>query len=103
MPTSDPRSRSLEVGAEQLSEAIAVAILHDPEDRGLRGHARRSHQLRVLRTLDGGFTNLTLPAFGVIEVSVRYTDPYDVERASPWTTLRLPASPSTRAKARRGR
>ena len=55
-----------------------------------------------LRTLRGVFTSLTLPASGVVEVSVRYTDPYDVERASPWTTLRLPASESTAGKAKRG-
>jgi hypothetical protein len=67
------------------------------------GHRGRSRQLRVLRTLHGAFTNLTLPTSGVVEVSVRYTDPYDVERASPWTTLRLPASASTARKARRGR
>jgi hypothetical protein len=67
------------------------------------GHRGRSRQLRVLRTLHGVFTSLTLPTSGVVEVSVRYTDPYDVERASPWTTLRLPASVSTAAKARRGR
>jgi hypothetical protein len=65
---------------------------------GRRGHSRR---LRVLRTLHGVFTNLTLPASGVAEVLVRYIDLYDVERASPWTTLRLPASESTVRKARR--
>lgn len=67
------------------------------------GHRGRSRQLRVLRTLQGAFTSLTLPNSGVVEVSVRYTDPYDVERASLWTTLRLPASASTARKARRGR
>jgi hypothetical protein len=67
---------------------------------GRRGHSRR---LRVLRTLHGVFTSLMLPTSGVIEVSVRYTDPYDVERASPWTTLRLPASASTAGKARHER
>ena len=51
------------------------------------GHQRRSRHLSVLRTLDGAFTDLTLPTSGVVEVSVRYTDPYDLERASPWTTL----------------
>ena len=67
------------------------------------GHAGRSRRLRVLRTLRGAFTSLTLPTSGVVEVSVRYTDPYDVERASPWTTLHLPASVSGATKARRGR
>lgn len=67
---------------------------------GHRGHSRR---LSILRTLHGVLTNLTLPTSGVAEVSVRYIDPYDVERASPWTTLRLPASGSTARKARRAR
>jgi hypothetical protein len=67
------------------------------------GHAGRSRRLRVLRTLHGAFTSVTLPTSGVVEVSVRYTDPYDVERASPWTTLRIPASETTAGKARRGR
>ncbi len=55
------------------------------------GRIGRSRRLRVLRALHVAFSNLTLPSSGVAEVSVRYTDPYDVERASPWTTLRLPA------------
>lgn len=67
------------------------------------GHRRRSRRLSILRTLHGAFTNLMLPASGVAEVSVRYIDPYDVERASPWTTLRLPTSARTARKAPRGR
>lgn len=67
------------------------------------GHHGHSHRLSLLRTLHGSFTKLTLPTSGIAEVSVRYIDPYDVERASPWTTLRLPASASTARKARRGR
>lgn len=67
------------------------------------GHHGHSRRLRILRTLRGAFANLTLPTSGVAEVSVRYVDPYDVERASPWITLRLPASGSTARKARRGR
>jgi hypothetical protein len=66
---------------------------------GDRAHSRR---IRILRTLHGSFTHLTLPTVGVTEVSVRYIDPYDIERASPWTTLRIPASSSTGRKARRG-
>jgi hypothetical protein len=67
------------------------------------GHRRHSRRLRVLRTLHGAFSNLTLPISGVAELSVRYIDPYDVERASPWTTLRLPTSARTARKAPRGR
>jgi hypothetical protein len=66
------------------------------------GHGGRSRRLSVLRTLRGAFTSLTLPTSGVVEISVRYTDPYDVERASPWTTLRLPASAGATGKAPHG-
>lgn len=65
------------------------------------GYRRRSRRLSILRTLHGSFTNLTLPASGVAEISVRYTDPYDVERASPWTTLHLPVLTSATKKTRR--
>ncbi len=66
---------------------------------------RRPHSrhLSVLRTLHGAFTNLTLPASGIAEVSVRYTDPYDVQRSSPWTTLKLPSTAARTAKGRRTR
>jgi hypothetical protein len=67
---------------------------------GHRGHSRR---LSVLRTLDGEFMDLTLPASGVIEVSVRYADPYDIERTSPWTTLTLPPAAVKTAKDRHRR
>jgi hypothetical protein len=67
---------------------------------GRRGHSR---ELRVLHTVDGVFTSLTLPSSGLVEVSVRYTDPYDVERASPWTTLHLPATASATGKGQGGR
>jgi len=53
------------------------------------GRQRHSRKLRVLRTLYGAFTSLTLPTSGVVEIAVRYTDPYDMGRASPWTTLHL--------------
>lgn len=67
---------------------------------GRRGQA---HRLRVVRTFRGVFADLTLPTSGVAEVSVRYIDPYDVERGSPWTTLRLPMSTIATGEARRGR
>ena len=64
------------------------------------GHRGHSRHLSVLRTLNGAFTNLTLPASGVVEVSVRYIDPYDMERASPWTTLKTPPTATKTAKGR---
>lgn len=64
------------------------------------GHHGHSRHLSILRTLDGAFADLTLPTSGVIEVSVRYTDPYDIQRASPWITLKLPP---TTAKTKTGK
>jgi hypothetical protein len=89
----------------RVKHRLVLALSGRPSEAQVQvrylGHRGRSRQLRVLRTLQGVFTNLTLPSAGVVEVSVRYTDPYDVERASPWTTLRLPASANTTGKARR--
>jgi hypothetical protein len=65
-----------------------------------RGHPRR---WRPLRTLTGDFTTLALPTAGVTAVSLRYIDPYDFARASPWSTLRLPATIDAARKARHGR
>jgi hypothetical protein len=56
----------------------------------LLGHHRRSRRLSVLRTLTGSFNRLTLPASGVLELRVCYVDPFDVQRDSAWTMLRLP-------------
>jgi hypothetical protein len=101
-PFGRPRAR-----LRRVKHRLVLALSGRPSEAQVQvrylGHRGRSRQLRVLRTLHGVFTSLTLPTSGVVEVSVRYTDPYDVERASPWTTLRLPASVSTAAKARRGR
>jgi hypothetical protein len=67
------------------------------------GHRHHSRRLNVLRTLHGAFTQLTLPASGVIEVSLRYVDPYDVQRASPWTTLNLQSTAPETATHRNSR
>jgi hypothetical protein len=100
-PFARPRVR-----LKRVKHRLVLALLGRPGEAQAQvrylGHRGRSHQLRVLRTLHGVFASLTLPTSGVVEVSVRYTDPYDVNRASPWTTLRLPASAGTAGKARRG-
>ncbi len=92
---------------KRVRHRLVLALTGRPSEAQVQvrflGHRGRSRRLRVLRTLHGAFTSLTLPTSGVVEVSVRYTDPYDVERASPWATLRLPASETTAGKARRGR
>jgi Subtilase family len=53
------------------------------------GHRGRSRHLSLLRTINAAPNTITIPSAGVAEVSVRYTDPYDVERASPWVTLKV--------------
>ncbi len=97
-PFGHPQAR-----LKRVKHRLVLALLGRPSEAqvqvrylGLRG---RSHRLHVVRTLHGTFTNLTLPTSGVAEVSVRYTDPYDVERTSLWTTLHLPASATTTGKA----
>lgn len=68
---------------------------------GRRGHSRH---LSILRTIDGPLSTITIPAAGVLEVSVRYSDPYDIERTSPWVTLQVAHLPSSKtAKARHAR
>jgi hypothetical protein len=95
------------VRLKRVKHRLVLALSGRPGEAQVQvrylGHRGRSRQLRVLRTLHGVFASLTLPTSGVVEVSVRYTDPYDVNRASPWTTLRLPASASTAGRDRRGR
>jgi hypothetical protein len=93
------------VRLKRVKHRLVLALSGRPGEAQVQvrylGHRGRSHQLRVLRTLHGVFASLTLPTSGVLEVSVRYTDLYDVNRASPWTTLRLPASAGTAGKAKR--
>jgi hypothetical protein len=101
-PFARPRVR-----LKRVKHRLVLALSGRPSEAQVQvrylGHRGRSRQLRVLRTLHGVFASLTLPTSGIVEVSVRYTDPYDVERASQWTTLRLPASASNAGKDRRGR
>jgi hypothetical protein len=66
----------------------------------LLGHHGRSRRLAVLRTLTGPFTTLTIPTAGTLEVAARYTDPYDITRASPWTTLQIPRTTTQRPNHR---
>jgi Subtilase family len=67
------------------------------------GHRGRSRHLSILRTLSGAFNSLTVSSSGVVEVAVRYTDPYDLERAGPWTTLKVSSASSRTANARHAR
>lgn len=60
---------------------------------GYRRDDRR--QLVLLRTLSGAMTTIGVMR-GTIEIAVRYTDPYDIDRSSPWVTIHTtsPTSPS---------
>jgi hypothetical protein len=60
---------------------------------GYRRDDRR--QLVLLRTLSGSMTTIGVMR-GTIEIAVRYTDPYDIDRSSPWVTIHTtnPTSPS---------
>ncbi len=101
-PFQRPRAR-----LERLKGRFVLVLSGRPGEAQAQvrylGHQRRSRHLSVLRTLDGTFTDLTLPTSDVVEVSVRYTDPYDLERASPWTTLKLPPTAAKTAKGRHSR
>src|SRR3984957_4293554 len=92
---------------KRIKHRLVLALTGRPSEAQVQvrylGHPGRSRRLSVLRTIHGAFTSLTLPASGVLEVSVRYTDPYDVERASPWITLHLPTSAGAARKAGGGR
>jgi hypothetical protein len=61
------------------------------------GYKRDRRHLRVLRALQGAFTTLSLPA-SVVAVSARFIDPYDVERSSPWITLKIPRTRSAKGE-----
>jgi hypothetical protein len=68
------------------------------------GHRGRSRHLSLLRTINAALNTIAIPSAGVAEVSVRYTDPYDIERASPWVTLKVARlSSSKSARVRRTR
>ncbi len=101
-PFQRPRAR-----LKRLKGRLVLVLTGRPSEAQAQvrylGHRGRSRHLGVLRTLHGAFTDLTLPASGVIEVSVRYTDPYDIQRASPWTTLKLPPTAAKTAKGRHSR
>jgi hypothetical protein len=101
-PFQQPRAR-----LERLKGRFVLVLSGRPGEAQAQvrylGHQRRSRHLSVLRTLDGAFTDLTLPTSGVVEVSVRYIDPYDIQRASPWATLELPPTAAKTAKGRHSR
>ena len=98
LPFSRPSARF-----ERVKGRLVLVLEHRPSEAraqvrflGYHGH---SQHLSVLRTRSGAFNSLTLPSLDVLEISVRYTDPHDLERASPWTTLKLPDKTTRPAKS----
>ena len=97
-PFSRPSARF-----ERVKGRLVLVLEHPPSEAqaqlrylGYHGHSKH---LSVLRTRSGVFDTLTMPSLDVIEISLRYTDPYDLERASPWTTLKLPQKTTRPAKS----
>jgi hypothetical protein len=74
---------------------LVLALIDYPGDALVQvrclARRRKSRRLRVVRNTSGHFRTLTVRASNLAELTVRYTDPYDIERSSPWTTLKPPA------------
>jgi hypothetical protein len=106
MTLTAPFPRPL-VRLKRIHGRLMLALSSRPSEARVQvrylGHRDHSRLLSMLRTLSGTFTNLTMPSSGVIEVSVRYTDPYDLQRASSWTTLKLPPIAKKLARGRHSR
>jgi hypothetical protein len=49
---------------------------------------QRGGGLRILRSVTGTFTTVAVLTINLTEIVVRYIDPYDIQRSSPWATLR---------------
>jgi hypothetical protein len=62
------------------------------------GYHRHSRRLSILQTRIGSFDALAIPS-SAVELSARYTDPYDISRSSAWITIHTTDTP---LKARRG-
>jgi hypothetical protein len=65
----------------------------------LLGHEQRSGRRTVLQTLTRPLTTLMVRRTGTFEVAVRYIDPYDLTRTSPWTRIMLPGIPRDDSQA----
>ncbi len=93
-----PRAR-----LERITGRLTLVLVGRPSEARAQvrclGYRPRSRHLSTLRTITGAFTTLALPA-GATAVSVRYTDPYDVERDGPWATLMVSGTGKPRAKGR---
>ena len=63
------------------------------------GHRHSMRGVHTLRVLNGTFSSLRVPR-SVTQIKIRYTDPYDVQRDSSWTTLSVPPEQTTREAPR---
>lgn len=99
-PTSllRPRARY-----KRVKKRLIVVIEDKPQGAQVQvrylGHRMHLRRLSVLRTIRGTFSQLTLPRSGLSELKLRFVDRYDVERVSPWTTLKLPVMTPAKTKA----
>jgi hypothetical protein len=96
-----PRAR-----LERITGRLTLVLVGRPSEARAQvrclGYRPRSRHLSTLRTITGAFTTLALPA-GATAVSVRYTDPYDVERDGPWATLMVSGATKGHAQGRQRR
>jgi hypothetical protein len=97
VPFSRPSARF-----ERVKGHLVLILEHRPSEAQAQvrylGYHRHSRHLSVLQARSGTFNTLTMPSLDVVEISIRYTDPYDLERASPWTTLKLPQTTTRTVK-----
>lgn len=100
VPFSRPSARF-----ERVNGRLMLVLEHRPSEAQAQvrylGYPRHSRRLSVLRARNGVFDTLTMPSLDVLDISIRYTDPYDLERASPWTTLKLPQKTTRTSNSRR--
>lgn len=102
-PFSRPRARLKRVKGRTILILTGRPSEAQAQVRYL-GHRGHSRHLSVLRTINAALNTTTIPAAGVVEVSVRYADPYDLERASPWVTLKIAHLASSKtARVKRAR
>lgn len=98
-PTTDAQFSAPRVRLSRRNGQLVLVLAGAPSGARMEarclGYRKHSHKLVVLRTITTGARTLRLLATGVRELTLRYTDPYDIQRSSPWTTLRPPAQQAT--------
>jgi hypothetical protein len=78
---------------------LALLIEGRPSEARVEVRYRRhSRRLSTLQTRIGSFSALAIPS-SAVELSARYTDPYDISRTGPWVTIHISDAP---LKGRRG-